>query len=94
MEYPTLKSAISNPTESLNKPLQDLNYFLQHRDQLIAQYSGQYVAVRRGEIVGAAHTRRELQSMLLERYGDHVYAFVRKVCDAAFETPSDETLAV
>lgn len=94
MEYPALQPAISNPIQALNRPLQDLNYFLEHREQLIAEYSGQYVAIRRCEIVGAALTRRELQSVLLERYGDNVYAFVRKVCESAFESPLDETLAV
>lgn len=51
----------SAPTFTL---LQDLNYFLAHREQLMAQYSGQYVAIRRGEIAGAAPTRCELKTVL------------------------------
>lgn len=79
---------------SLNRPLQDLDYFLAHRDQLMAEYSGQYVAIRRGEIVGAAPTRRELQATLRERLGGNVYAFVRLVCESAFTQPPDESLAI
>ena len=89
-----MKHSISNSTPALNRPLQDLNYFLAHREQLMAQYSGQYVAIRRGEIVGSASTRRELQSVIEDRVGENMYAFVRKVCDTAFESPPDETLAL
>lgn len=89
-----MKHSISNSTPALNRPLQDLNYFLAHREQLMAQYSGQYVAIRRGEIVGAARTRRELQSVIEDRVGENMYAFVRKVCDTAFESPPVETLAL
>lgn len=89
-----MKESISNSPPLLNRPLQDLEYFLAHRDQLMADYHGQYVAIRRGEIVGAARTRRELQSVLQDRFGEKVYAFVRQVSDAAFDTLPDETLAI
>ncbi len=75
-------------------PIQDQEYFLIHKDELMVSHAGEFVAVRGGKIVGTASTRRQLEEDLKTRFGGDVYAFVRLVCEEAFEMPTDECIII
>jgi len=62
--------------------LQDEVYFLRHRDEFLEKYNLQFVAIRDGEVLGYASTRREMIERRIVTPDNG--AFVRKIEPEAF----------
>lgn len=73
-------------------PIEDRDIFLARRSFLMEKYAGRFVAIREGDVVADAPTRRGVQQILESRFGKGAYAFVREVCTQAFESEADEAI--
>ena len=60
-------------------------FFVDHKKKLLSDYAGRFVAIRNGEIAADASTRRELEAILARKFGQPVYAMVKRVTKKAFE---------
>lgn len=69
--------------------LRDDAWFQAHEDDLMRDYAGQLIAVRGEAVVAAGSTLREVNTQLFERYGQQVYALVRKVRPESFGEPGE-----
>lgn len=70
-------------------PGRDAAFYVAHRDEIMARYSGGLVAIRGEEVVANAETYFELHKMLCDRYGGLAYAYIKKVTPQSFEDWGD-----
>ncbi|MDX9975181.1 MAG: hypothetical protein RBU21_19495 [FCB group bacterium] len=63
----------------------DERFFIDHEAELMKAYEGRFVAIRHCEVAADAATRRELEEILVRKYGAPAYAMVRRVAKSAFD---------
>ena len=72
----------------------DEQFFVDHKDELLKAYEGRFVAIRDCMVVADAATRRELEEILAQKYGEPVYAMVRRVTEGAFEFGPENSILI
>jgi hypothetical protein len=72
----------------------DEQFFVEHKDELLRAYEGRFVAIRHGEVAADAATHRELEETLSRKYGEPVYAMVRRVTKGSFEFRAEEPIFI
>lgn len=69
--------------------VRDHEFFRQNREGLLRAYSGQFVAIRDGEILGSAPDLPGIHGFVEKRLGPDARAFISEVASEAFEDESD-----
>ncbi len=72
----------------------DEQYYFDHKKELLANYDGRFVAIRNGEVVADAATRREVEQRLNQRFGQPIYAMVRKVTASSFNIRPESPILI
>ncbi|MBX3177396.1 MAG: hypothetical protein KF886_08555 [Candidatus Hydrogenedentes bacterium] len=73
------------PEGAVVDPDRDEAYFRSQQDRLLRDYANKFVAVRDQQVVATANTYFDLHAQLCARYGQPVYALVRRVVPSAFQ---------
>lgn len=72
----------------------DERYFLDHKNELLKNHEGAFVAIRNGELVAHAATRRDMERLLGQKFDGPVYALVKQVTVDAFDFRPDDSILI
>lgn len=83
----------SRPDPLMARMIEDEKFFLAQLPGMLSSHRGQYVAIRKGKIIGFADSRRALEDIIKQKCGK-VSVFVERVSEEALAAPEEQSIFI